>query len=63
MDEIRQKKQLKACVTVEKAGLDYINAQKELEREKKEKEREAAVEVGGKSDFLSEMRKIQLKKK
>jgi len=63
MDEIRQKKQLKACVTVEKVGLDYINAQKELEREKKEKEREAAVEVGGKSDFLSEMRKIQLKKK
>jgi len=60
LDEIRMKKQLKKCETLEKHGIDYINAQKE--KEKKEKEI-AMAEVDGGNDFLSQLRKVQLKKK
>jgi hypothetical protein len=55
------KKTLKKCVTIEKHGLDYINQLKE--KEKEDKANLSTVDTGGKSDFLSEMRKIQLKKK
>lgn len=59
LDEIRSKKQLKKVETQEKFGVEYSNKLKQEEK----KEKEATVEIGGKNDFLSEMRKIQLKKK
>lgn len=59
MEEIRLKKQLKKCETIEKHGVEYSNQIKEKEKE----EKEAQVELGGSNDFLAQLRKVQLKKK